>query len=151
MCRSCPVKALCTGKAKGGREIERSEFAEAVESNGLRYLKNPGLYRKRQEWNEHIFGTIKRVWGYNYTNLKGLKKVNGEMALVVVYNIKRVLNILDFDDLLKKLRTWKPDYKALGRFLPKLTQIFAICDIQFFSTLKIFSKNAFFKSKICTS
>jgi len=152
MCRTCPVKALCTGKAKGGREIERSEFAEAVEANGLRYQKNPGLYRKRQEWNEHIFGTIKRVWGYNYTNLKGLKKVNGEMALIMtVYNIKRVLNILDFDDLLKKLRTWKPDYKAPGLFLPKLTQIFEICGIQFFSTLKIFSKNAFAISKIYKS
>jgi hypothetical protein len=28
---------------------------------------------------EHIFGTIKRVWGFNHTNLKGLKKVNGAL------------------------------------------------------------------------
>jgi hypothetical protein len=127
MCDGCPVKSLCTGRAKGGREIERSEFAEAVEANALRYKQNPDLYRKRQEWNEHIFGTIKRVWGYYYTNLKGLRKVNGEMALIMtVYNIKRVLNILTFDDLMEKLRTWKPNYKGLGRFLPKTTCIFAI-------------------------
>jgi hypothetical protein len=34
------------------------------------------LYRTRQEINEHIFGTIKRQWGYNHTNRVG--KVNGE-------------------------------------------------------------------------
>jgi hypothetical protein len=35
---------------------------------------------KRQEWNEHIFGTIKRKMGLEPTNLKGLKKVNEEFA-----------------------------------------------------------------------
>jgi hypothetical protein len=31
--------------------------------------------RTRQEINEHIFGTIKRQWGYNHTNLTGLEKL----------------------------------------------------------------------------
>ena len=65
-CKTCAVKHLCTGKAKGGREIERSEFAEAVEENKQRYQVNQALYRKRQEINEYIFGTIKRQWGYCY-------------------------------------------------------------------------------------
>jgi radical SAM protein with 4Fe4S-binding SPASM domain len=82
-CANCPMKHLCTGRASGGREIERSEYAEAVEANNKRYKENQSLYRKRQEINEHIFGTIKRKWGYNHTNLKGLKKVNGEMALIM--------------------------------------------------------------------
>ena len=61
--------------------------------------------------NEHIFGTIKRQWGYNHTNLRGLTKVNGEMALIrTVYNIKRAINILGIEKLLAKLKTWKPNY-----------------------------------------
>jgi hypothetical protein len=42
--------------------------------NNKRYQENPQLYRTRQEINEHIFGTIKRQWGYNHTNLTGLEK-----------------------------------------------------------------------------
>lgn len=113
-CKDCAVKHLCTGRVKGGREIDRSEFAETVEENAQRYKDNPQLYRKRQEWNEHIFGTIKRKWGYNHTNLKGLKKVNGEMALIMtVYNMKRCMNILGIEDLLEKIKTWVPNYKGI--------------------------------------
>lgn len=116
-CKTCPVKHLCTGRAKGGREIERSEFAQAVEENAQRYKEQKDLYRKRQEWNEHIFGTIKRKWGYNYTNLKGLEKVNGEMALIMtVYNLKRAMNIMGTEKLLGKLKIWKPDYRIVACF-----------------------------------
>src|SRR5574343_363432 len=76
-CKTCLVKDQCTSR-KGGREIDRSQYATAVEENHQRYKENAQLYRKRQEINEHIFGTIKRKWGYNYTDLIGLEKVNGE-------------------------------------------------------------------------
>lgn len=110
-CKECPVKSLCTGRADGGREIERSEYAQAVEINKNNYLANKDLYRKRQEINEHIFGIIKRQWGFNHTNLRGLKKVSGEMSLIMtVYNLKRVLNILGVARLMEKLKTWKPKY-----------------------------------------
>jgi hypothetical protein len=65
--QSMSVKHLCTSRASG-RE-DRSQYADAVEENNKRYHENPQLYRKRQEINEHIFGTIKRQWGYNHTNL----------------------------------------------------------------------------------
>ena len=81
-CKTCPVHHLCTGRADSRREIERSEYAEYVEKNADNYKANPKLYRERQEMNEHIFGTIKRQWGYNHTNLRGLEKVNGEIALI---------------------------------------------------------------------
>lgn len=110
-CKGCSVKHLCTGRAKGGREIERSQYAEAVALNTENYRANAELYRKRQEINEHIFGTMKRQWGFNHTNLRGLVKVNGEMALIMtVYNMKRAMNILGIEKLLEKLKTWKPDY-----------------------------------------
>lgn len=113
-CKTCAVKHLCTAKADGRREIERSEFAKAVEENAQRYKDNKDLYRKRQEINEHIFGTIKRKWGYYYTNLKGLEKVNGEHSLIcLVYNIKRTQNILGFEKLMEKLKNWTPNYKGI--------------------------------------
>ena len=111
-CKECHVKHLCTSRA-AGREIDRSQYAEAVEENNKRYHANAQLYRKRQEINEHIFGTIKRQWGYNHTNLTGLEKVNGEHSLIMlVYNIKRSINILGVPDLIAKLKKWNSPYKT---------------------------------------
>jgi transposase len=122
-CKTCPVKDQCTSR-KGGREIDRSQYAEAVEQNHQRYKDNPQLYRKRQEINEHIFGTIKRKWGYNYTDLIGLEKVNGEHSLIMlVYNIKRSINILGVPDLLAKLRAWNSPYKRKFLILIKTTYV----------------------------
>ena len=119
-CKTCPVQALCTAKADGRREIERSQYAEAVAINKDNYLTNKDLYRKRQEINEHIFGTIKRQWGYNHTNLRGLAKVNGEMALIMtVYNMKRAMNILGIEKLIAQLKTWKPDYQKASALSSK--------------------------------
>lgn len=111
-CKECPVKHLCTSRV-AGRDIDRSQYADAVEENNKRYHANAQLYRKRQEINEHIFGTIKRQWGYNHTNLTGLEKVNGEHSLIMlVYNIKRSINILGVPDLIAKLQKWNSPYNA---------------------------------------
>lgn len=135
-CKSCPVKDQCTSR-KGGREIDRSQYADAVEENHQRYQANPQLYRKRQEINEHIFGTIKRKWGYNYTDLIGLEKVNGEHSLIMlVYNIKRSINILGVPDLIAKLKTWNSPYKAKVLFLLK-TEYIKLQLAIFFGQLKL--------------
>jgi transposase len=122
-CKECPVKDLCTSRS-GGREIDRSQYADAVEENQQRYKANAQLYRKRQEINEHIFGTIKRKWGYNYTDLSGLEKVNGEHSLIMlVYNIKRTINILGVPDLIAKLKAWNTPYKRKSLFFEKTTYL----------------------------
>jgi len=42
-----------------------------------------------------------------------LEKVNGEHSLfMLVYNIKRTINILGIPDLIAKLKNWKSPYKA---------------------------------------
>jgi hypothetical protein len=111
-------------RLRSAGEIDRSQYADAVEENLKRYQANPQLYRKRQEINEHIFGTIKRKWGYNYTNLIGLEKVNGEHSLIMlVYNIKRSINILGVPDLLAKLKTWNSPYKRKFLFWLKKTYL----------------------------
>jgi radical SAM protein with 4Fe4S-binding SPASM domain len=114
-CKTCPVKHLCTGRKDGRREIERSEYAEAVEANLKNLQQNTALYKRRQMIIEHIFGTFKRKWGYGYTDLRGLEKVNGEFALIMtVYNLKRTINILGMTDMLEKLGKWIPDYKKVS-------------------------------------
>jgi hypothetical protein len=106
-----------------------------VEENLKRYKANPQLYRKRQEINEHIFGTIKRKWGYNYTDLKGLEKVNGEHSLIMlVYNIKRSINILGVPDLITKLKVWNAPYKAKVLFLLKTRYLKLELDFVIFKT-----------------
>jgi hypothetical protein len=50
-----------------------TDGTQGVEENNKRYQENPQLYRTRQELT-NIFGTIKRQWGYNHTNLTGLEK-----------------------------------------------------------------------------
>jgi transposase len=133
-CRECPVKHLCTSRADG-RAIDRSQYADAVEENNKRYRANAQLYRKRQEINEHIFGTIKRQWGYNHTNLTGLEKVNGEHSLIMlVYNIKRSINILGVPDLIAKLQKWNSPYKVKVLFLLKTEYLKLNTAINFYAT-----------------
>ena len=135
-CASCAVKHLCTGRQKGGREIERSEYGEAVEINNNNYKKNAVLYRKRQEINEHIFGTIKRKWNYYYTDLKGLEKVNGEYSMIMlVYNMKRCFTIVGVEKLIEKIKNWKPEYPKPKLFVTILKDIESIWSICYFSKI----------------
>ncbi|MBK7911789.1 hypothetical protein [Candidatus Pollutiaquabacter sp.] len=57
-----------------GRLIERSQHAGAVERNNRRVRENTSTYSLRQQIIEHIFGTIKRQWGFDHILMKGLQK-----------------------------------------------------------------------------
>jgi len=127
-CKTCSLKKNCTKLSK--RIIHRSEYQDAVERNNENIRQNPDYYKRRQSICEHPFGTIKRQWGYTYTLMKGLQKVNGEMNLIMlVYNLKRTLSILGFEKMLAAISNWIPDYKKIfgllqqvvyNRFLRKL-------------------------------
>jgi transposase len=111
-CKTCSVKKHCTKLNK--RIIHRSEYQDAVDRNNANIRENPDYYKRRQSICEHPFGTIKRQWGYTYTLMKGLQKVNGEMNLIMlVYNIKRTLSILGFEKMLQAIHNWQPDYKRI--------------------------------------
>jgi len=98
-----------------GLDIDRSQYADAVEENSKRCQENPQLYRTRQEINSFLnlvrkiyFCAINRQWGCNHTSLTGLAKVNGEHSLIMlVCNIKHTVNILEIPDLIAKLKKWK--------------------------------------------
>lgn len=109
-CKSCPVMKECT-KNKAGRLIVRSEHQQVVNRNNERVAAQKDLYNKRGEIIEHIFGTVKRSWGYTYTLLKGKKKITGEFSLIyLAYNFKRTINILGFDKMMEAIKNWKPEY-----------------------------------------
>lgn len=113
-CKECPVLNQCTKNTRGrGRVIERSEHQDVVDRNNHRIKTQRELYNKRQQICEHPFGTIKRAWGYTYTLLKGLEKVDGEFGIIYTcYNLRRTINILGVKMLLEKLKIWKPDVSA---------------------------------------
>jgi transposase len=119
-CNGCPVKHLCTTAKKGGRAIERSTYQDAIDANNKRVNQNWELYKKRQQIIEHPFGTIKRSWGYSYTLLKGIKKVNGEMAIIfTMYNFRRAITIFGITEMMDRLGKWKPVSKAQNTGLLK--------------------------------
>lgn len=105
-CNGCPSRNLCT-KARNGRMIERSEFAEAVQRNKNAIHKNTDLYKRRQEIVEHPFGTIKRQWGFDYTLMKGKLKVGSFVGLIfIAYLFTRMMNILGNDNLKKAMEAF---------------------------------------------
>lgn len=110
-CLMCVARFLCT-RAKS-REIERSEYQDVVDENNKRVKENPDVYKRRQQIIEHIFGTIKRSWGYTYTMLKGKEKVNGEMAIIfTMYNLRRGVSIYGVKELIIRLKSWKAEKTA---------------------------------------
>jgi transposase len=110
-CLLCPFRQLCT-KSKS-RIIDRSEYQDTIDENNKRVDENAEVYKQRQQIVEHPFGTIKRSWGYTYTLLKSIKKVNGEMALIfTMYNLRRAMSILGITELKRRLTEWEATYKA---------------------------------------
>ncbi len=105
LCKSCKQRQQCTGGIRNGRAIDRSEYAEAIESNTERVRKNEGYYRRRQEIIEHIFGTLKRQRGFTHTLVKGKEGVLGEVGLMFIgYNLTRCVSIIGVRELINLLR-----------------------------------------------
>jgi hypothetical protein len=91
-CKTCEKKEKCT-KAKT-REVVRLTCQDTLDVVDERTRKNKALYGKRKEIVEHIFGTIKAVWGYRQFLCRTMEKVGGEMAVTyMAYNLRRIFNI----------------------------------------------------------
>ncbi|OXA74748.1 hypothetical protein B0A56_12300 [Flavobacterium columnare NBRC 100251 = ATCC 23463] len=80
----------------------------------------------------------------------GLEKVNGEHSLIMlVYNIKRTINILGVLDLIAKIKVWNSPYKRKDLFLIKTTYLNLFIGFIFFETPQNKFKIALFKIKLC--
>jgi len=99
-CKSCALKSRCT-RNQGNRTITREANEHLMEQMAERMRREPGKFKLRKTLAEHPFGTIKRWFGYTHFLLKGLEKVRTEWSLTtLVYNLKRVLNLVSFEKLL---------------------------------------------------
>jgi hypothetical protein len=100
------VSLLVIKKTSRGRSIDRSEFDAALDRNNEQVSQRKNEYKRRQAIVEHPFGTIKRQWGFDYTLLKGFKKVDAESSLIfLAYNFKRCMSIMGKKKMKKALKT----------------------------------------------
>lgn len=94
-CKNCPVRSLCTASRTNGKIIQRTEYAEHIESNARRVAESGELYKKRQALVEHPYGTIKRQWGFDHIIMKkGLEEAAADFGLIALaYNLRRIFNL----------------------------------------------------------
>jgi len=67
-----------------------------------RVRANPQIMRRRKAIIEHVFGTIKRGFGYDYFLCRGKTRVGTEMNLTMLaYNFQRVCNLVGVPKLIQ--------------------------------------------------
>jgi transposase len=99
-CKSCALNKQCT-RNKNNRTITREDNEQLMEHMAGRMKAQPEKFKLRKQLAEHPFGTIKRAMGYTHFLLKGLEKVRTEWSLItLVYNLKRVFNLVSFEKLM---------------------------------------------------
>ena len=98
-CRDCPLRSRCTGNQF--RQVSRLENEAVLDRMAARVRQRPGILSQRREMVEHPFGSIKQ-WMYQGAFLmRGLEKVRAEFSLTALaYNIRRVLNLVPYDELM---------------------------------------------------
>jgi transposase len=110
-CNVCSIRSQCMGEKRGNRYLYRGAHENLVDQMEQRVLENPEITRKRKELVEHPFGTMKHWMDQGYFLTRGFEKVTGEMSLTALcYNIKRVLNIVDFKELMANLQAFKANF-----------------------------------------
>ncbi len=103
-CKDCKFKARCT-RAQKGRSIFRHVKQDLLDRIDTQTKKNFKKYKLRQMIVEHPFGTIKRGWGAYYFLTRRKVSVSAEISLsFLAYNLKRVINILGTEEILRRLR-----------------------------------------------
>jgi transposase len=104
VCKSCGFFMTKCTRNKNGRVIWRWIHEKVIDEMKNRLIANPEVMDERKKVVEHTFGTIKRAFGASYLLLKGLRKVRGEVGLLLFsYNLRRALNILGVEALMDAL------------------------------------------------
>lgn len=102
-CYHCPQKSKCT-RARSTRRIYRWEHEEVLEQLDQRIKDEPKIINDRKALVEHPFGTIKNGMGYQHFLTCGIMNTSAEMSFTVLaYNLKRVLNIVNFKELMARV------------------------------------------------
>ena len=127
-CKRCPLKEQCLPPKTPYRQVSRWEHEAVIEEHRKRMAANgPEMMWKRACLAEHPFGSLKMWCGWTHFLLRGLEKVRTEMSLLMlVYNFKRVLNILGLDafrEYCQKRAESISVQAAFGHFLPPVFRI----------------------------
>ncbi|MBW2975543.1 IS1182 family transposase [Candidatus Woesearchaeota archaeon] len=110
-CNGCPIKEKCT-RSKTERSIKVNVNHQWIEGyrEWIDRKENLEKVKQRKTIVEHPFGTIKMMMGRLCFLLKNKHKVQIEVDLyTTVYNLKRLINIENMDNLLKRVSgfNWK--------------------------------------------
>ena len=102
-CRDCAIRSHCTGNQF--RSVSRLENEAVLDRMQARIAQRPDILDRRRETVEHPFGTIKQWMNQGAFLMRGLEKVRAEFSLTALaYNLRRVLNIVAFPDLIAALQ-----------------------------------------------
>src|SRR6202051_3188410 len=103
VCRDCPIRSQCT--ANRFRFVSRLENEAVLDRVQARITRHTDILYQRRATVEPPFGTIKQWMNQGAFLMRGLEKVRAEFSLTALaYNIRRVLNIVEFPDLIAALR-----------------------------------------------
>jgi len=70
-------------------------------------IENKKIYKERQEIVEHVFGTVKRSFGYTYFLTIGNESVRAESFMhFLAYNLKRVITIKGVKALVEDINSF---------------------------------------------
>jgi len=98
-CLACPLKSRCTNNY---RKVSRLENEAVMDRMAERLKARPEILNTRREIVEHPFGSIKQWMNQGAFLMRGLDKVRAEFSLTaLVYNLRRALNILGVEALMK--------------------------------------------------
>jgi transposase len=97
-CQGCTLRPRCTDGSF--RMVSRLENEAVLDRMAARLAKRPDILGIRRETVEHPFGSIKQWMNQGAFLMRGLDKVRGEFSLTALaYNL-RVLNLVEFAELM---------------------------------------------------
>ena len=101
-CADCPHRNQCISGKRPYRTVTRGEYSKIYEETDKRTQENMAIYKRRQQIVEHPFGTVKHTMHGSHFLLRTRRKVRAEVALLFLgYDMKRVKNILGFEEMMK--------------------------------------------------
>jgi hypothetical protein len=102
-CAYCLHRNQCISGKRPYRTVTRGEYSKIYEDTEKRTQENMAICKRRQQIVEHPFGTVKFTMHGNHFQLRTLRKVRAEIALLFFgYNMKRVREVLGFEGLMKR-------------------------------------------------
>jgi transposase len=101
-CDDCKIRSRCTNSRF--RTVSRLENEAVLDRMQVRLVQRPGVLDRRRETVEHPFGSIKQWMNQGAFLMRGLEKVRAEFSLTALaYNLRRVLNLVGFTELMAAL------------------------------------------------